>query len=150
MKALKDIIVERKRLNSQHRNIKLMGYQPNRKKATNLYLSPEANRKLSEDCGFKGAFLHNCYVDMAEETNHELTDEYMAGVLGWTERTVADWRRKLEKSFWFRKEILKSKGGKLGATYYLLDQTIISEFLDDDEFEYFEDFIKNRKDVGNI
>jgi len=140
----------RKRLRNQHRNIKLMSFQPSRKKATNLYLSPEASRKLSEDCGFKAAFLHSRYVDMAEETNQELTDGFMATIVGWSERTVADWRRKLEKSFWFRKETIQTANGKLGATFYLLDQVIISEFIEDTEYEYFEDFIKNKKYVGNI
>jgi len=137
----------RKRLKNQHRNIKLMQYQVERKKATNLYLSNRAHIKLCQDVGFKGAVLHGKYADMAEETNEELTDEFMAGILGWTERAIANNRRALEKAFWFRKEITKNIKGNLRSTYYLLDQNIISEFIDDVEYEYFEDFIKNRINI---
>jgi len=134
----------RKRLKNHHRNIKLMQYQTERKKATNLYLSHEAHNKLCEDVGFKGAVLHGKYADMAEETNEELTDKFMAGILGWSERAVANNRRVLEKAFWFKKEMTKNVKGNLRSTYYLLDQKIISEFIDDIEYEFFEDFIKNR------
>ena len=149
MDTLSDLGIEfesgRKRLKTQHRNIKLMQYQTERKKATNLYLSHKAHNKLCKDVGFKGAVLHGKYADMAEETNEELTDKFMAGILGWSERAVANNRRVLEKAFWFKKEMTKNIKGNLKSTYYLLDQKIISEFIDDVEYEYFEDFINNRE-----
>jgi len=125
----------RERLRVQHRNHKIMALQDEKRKATRMYLSVENRRLVSQECGNQGALLHSYYVDLAEETSAELTDEYLAIITGWSKQVVQRWRLKLEKACWFKKITLEDTSKKFRATYYLLDKTTVHKSMDNTEYE---------------
>jgi hypothetical protein len=131
----KQQVEARKKLRKQHRNHKLMTIHETARRATKMYLSVEQMQELENVCGAKAAWLHSRYVDMAEETNSELHDIYMANILNWSLTAVQRARRILEKQNWFRK-ITGSWGpdNLYSATYYLLDKKLVLQGMSDVDY----------------
>lgn len=137
-KRKRKVLQGRVKQKNVHRNHKLMVVNPEARKATKMFLNPEASRQLENSCGTKAAWLHTKYVDFAEEYHRELTDEFMAHLLGWSTRAIQKYRLILEKSFWFRKISVerKTENNTYGVTYYLLDyETNLKELTDDEYVE---------------
>ncbi len=124
----------------QHRNHKLMEVQATKRSSTRMYLSNEAQRELLMDCTDRAVILHTMYVNQAEETSCELTDEYMTKITGWNIRSVMKYRVQLEKAHWFKKHRTSIVGSKeFAATFYLLDKDTVLKYMSTEDFEEYLD-----------
>lgn len=125
-------------IKDQHRNHKVMTLQDEPRKKTKMYLSTDKLRELNKECGDRATILHTLYVNLAEETCVELSDEYIANAIGWSTRTVAKFRLVLEKANWYRKYTGSwGNRGQFNATYYLLDKcTVLSNMSKQDFLDY--------------
>ena len=118
-----------KRNHIKHRNLKAMAVKTKARKTSKMYLNSEEMLQLQEEVKLDKAInLHNWYSILVDETNIELTDEFMASKMGWTARSVQKYRRVLEKCNWFQKIKTVSTDGAYAASYYLLDkETILTD-----------------------
>ena len=72
------------------------------------------------------AMLYNYYISISQVPMWDLTDDFKVGKqLGYTARSIADNRRKLEKAGWIRFEVHKHKNIRYG-TWYIGEEVVAS------------------------